>query len=112
MTCMKCGSRAPDAASSVSFDLYSKLNVYRRNQVREYLVWRTDDQAVDWFAWREGRYEPLPRDGNVLKSEQFPGLWLDTAALIAFDLGGLFKSIEQGVATADHAAFLQRLRKA
>jgi Uma2 family endonuclease len=99
------------AASSVSFDLHSKLNVYRRNQVREYLVWRTDDRAVDWFAWREGQYEPLARDGNLLKSEQFPGLWLDTAALIALDLGALFNAIEQGVATAEHAAFVQRLKK-
>src|SRR5262249_5685877 len=36
------------AASSVSIDLNAKLLVYRRNQVREYLVWRVLDQAVDW----------------------------------------------------------------
>src|SRR5690349_12283673 len=47
------------AASSVSIDLHLKLNVYRRNGVREYLAWRTEDAAVEWFALREGKYEPL-----------------------------------------------------
>ena len=32
------------AASSASHDLHDKLNVYRRNGVREYLVWRTLDE--------------------------------------------------------------------
>jgi Uma2 family endonuclease len=100
------------ASSSVSFDLHSKLHVYRRNQVREYLVWRTDDQAVDWFVWRDGQYQPLRREADVLQSEQFPGLWLDTAALVALDLKLLFRAIEQGTSTPDHAAFVQRLKKA
>ncbi|MBV9121864.1 MAG: Uma2 family endonuclease, partial [Planctomycetes bacterium] len=37
------------AASSASIDLNTKLRVYRRNQVREYLVWRVLDGAIDWF---------------------------------------------------------------
>ena len=35
------------AASSASHDLHDKLNVYRRNGVREYLVWRTLDERID-----------------------------------------------------------------
>src|SRR5437763_1331075 len=31
------------SASSASFDLHAKLHVYRRNGVREYLVWRVLD---------------------------------------------------------------------
>src|SRR5712691_7161754 len=45
------------SASSVSYDLHAKLNVYRRNRVREYVVWRVLDQELDWFVWREGQYE-------------------------------------------------------
>ena len=98
------------AASSVSFDLHSKLNVYRRNQVREYLVWRTDDRAVDWFAWREGRYEPLPVDaGGVIRSEQFPGLWLDAGALIALNLPVLFAMVDAGASSPGHVEFVKRL---
>jgi hypothetical protein len=99
------------AASSVSIDLHAKLNVYRRNQVREYLVWRTDDREADWFAWREGKYEKLLESAQgIIQSEQFPGLWLNRPALIAGDLPGLFKTIEEGAATAEHARFVERLR--
>jgi hypothetical protein len=99
------------AASSVSIDLHDKLNAYRRNGVREYLVWRTEDQAVDWFVLREGRYDPLPADEwGILKSEQFPGLWLDVGALLKGDLAGLFRVVDEGVGTAEHGEFLKKLR--
>ena len=46
---------APDmvaevAASSVSYDLHDKRNAYRRNGVREYVVWRVLDRQIDWFV--------------------------------------------------------------
>ena len=37
------------AASTVSIDMHEKLKVYRRNQVQEYLVWRVEDEEIDWF---------------------------------------------------------------
>ena len=99
------------AASTVSIDLHAKLNAYRRNGVREYLVWRTEDEAIDWFVLREGRFDPLaaPADG-FLRSETFPGLWLDPAALLRGDLPRLFAVLDQGTATSEHAAFVNRLR--
>ncbi|MFM1872924.1 MAG: hypothetical protein RL398_2346, partial [Planctomycetota bacterium] len=48
------------AASSVSYDLHQKKNVYRRNGVAEYLVVRTVDRAVDWFVLRDGVYAAQP----------------------------------------------------
>ena len=47
------------AASSASYDLHDKLNSYRRNGVREYIVHRVLDQQVDWFVLRVGRFEAL-----------------------------------------------------
>ena len=44
------------ASSSASYDLGKKLNAYRRNGVREYVVWRVLDRQVDWFVNREGRF--------------------------------------------------------
>ena len=74
------------AASSVSIDLHKKLRVYQRNGVREYLVWRVSDLAIDWFGLREGRFERLPSsDAGGCRSEVFPGLWLDSAALLRGD---------------------------
>lgn len=66
---------------------------------------------MDWFAFREGRYEPLPHtpDG-MYKSEVFPGLWLDAAALLAGDLPRVLRAVDLGATTAEHVAFLQRLR--
>ena len=40
------------ASSSVSYDLGTKLNAYRRNGVREYVVWRVLDRQLDWFVNR------------------------------------------------------------
>jgi Uma2 family endonuclease len=99
------------AASSVSLDLHAKLNVYRRNGVREYLVWRTLDNAVDWFALRDGQYLPLPPEpAGLLKSNEFPGLWLDAPALLRNDLPALFRAIDEGARSPEHAAFVERLR--
>ena len=48
------------SVSSVSYDLHDKLRAYQRNGVREYLVWRVWDSAIDWFVLREGQFERLP----------------------------------------------------
>lgn len=98
------------ASSSASYDLNTKLNVYRRNGVQEYLVWRVLDRQIDWFVLRGGRYERLePDDRGVVRSEFFPGLWLDTAALLRGDLAGTLQTLDEGLSTAEHAAFVTRL---
>lgn len=105
--------RAPELVAEVasSYDLHDKLHVYRRNGVLEYVVWRVRDNAVDWFILREGRYERLvPGDDGILRSETFPGLWLDTTALLGGDRATVMRSVQQGVATPEHAAFVARLQ--
>lgn len=75
------------AASSVSIDMHKKFEVYRRNGVREYVVWRVQDRAIDWFVLREGAYEPQSVDADGLyRSEVFRGLVMDPAAMVAGDL--------------------------
>ncbi len=86
------------------------MAVYRRNGVREYVVYRVFDAAVDWFVLRAAQYEPLPAgpDG-IRRSEVFPGLWLDTAALIRGDTAAVFRALQTGLATPDHTAFVKQL---
>ena len=48
------------AASSVSHDLGDKLAVYRRNGVREYVVWRVLDHGIDWFELAGGALSRPP----------------------------------------------------
>jgi Uma2 family endonuclease len=99
------------ASSSASYDLHAKLRVYRRNGVREYIVWRVLEQEIDWFVLRAGQYERLPLDAEgLLRSEVFPGLWLDPAALLRGDLATVFAVIQRGLATPEHSAFATRLR--
>ncbi|OAI41397.1 hypothetical protein AYO38_03705 [bacterium SCGC AG-212-C10] len=42
------------AASSLARDLGPKLRAYERHGVREYIVWRVEQQAIDWFELRDG----------------------------------------------------------
>lgn len=99
------------AATSKSYDLNEKLRAYQRNGVQEYLVAQVYEQQVTWFALREGVYEPLAPDGSgILRSEVFPGLWLQPAALWAADIAGLLAVLQQGLASPEHAAFVERLR--
>jgi Uma2 family endonuclease len=101
------------AASSVSYDLYDKLRAYQRNGVREYVVWRVEDRAIDWFVLRDDRYTPLPLShAGYYQSEVFPGLWLDPAAMIRGDLAHVMTVLQQGLASPEHADFLRRLRSA
>jgi Uma2 family endonuclease len=101
------------ASSSVSYDLHTKLHVYRRNGVREYVVWRVLDEAVDWFVLREGQYTRLqPGADGLFRSEVFAGLWLDAAALVREDVATVLSAVQQGLASAEHAAFVARLRAA
>ena len=75
------------AASSVSRDLFNKKHVYRRNGVREYIVWRVRDGALDWFELRDGEYVLIePNASGVIESVQFPGLKLNVPALLAGEL--------------------------
>ena len=101
------------ASSSVSYDLHAKLRVYRRNGVREYLVWRTLDQAIDWFVLRAGQYQRLEPDANgILRSEVFPGLWLDPLAMVRQDAGRVHEVLQMGLADATHANFVAKLQAA
>jgi len=98
------------ASSSVSIDLHAKLNAYRRNGVQEYLVYRVQDQAVDWFQNLGGEFVRLnPDSQGVLKSALFPGLWLDTLALIEGDKQRLIQTLRLGLADASHAKFVSTL---
>ena len=98
------------SSSTVSLDLHAKLNVYRRNGVQEYFVWRTQDEAIDWFVLREGQFERLPPDADgILRSRQFPGLWLDPEAMTSGQLKQVIEVLQQGLASPEHAAFVELL---
>lgn len=47
------------AGSSAANDLYDKKKVYRRNGVKEYIIWQSLDNKFDWFSLQNGEYVSL-----------------------------------------------------
>jgi Uma2 family endonuclease len=98
------------SASSASYDLHDKRRAYARNGVPEYLVVQPYEQRIDWFVLREGVYETLePDENDILRSEIFPGLWLQPAALWSGDLAAMLAVLQEGLASPEHATFVKRL---
>src|SRR5438046_266786 len=61
--------------SSRAYDLHQKKGAYRRNGVREYLAWITDENRVAWWELREGEYREIaPGAGGLLQSGVSTGL--------------------------------------
>lgn len=101
------------SASTVSIDLNSKMNAYRRNGVKEYLVWRVEEGAIDWFQLVDGRYDSISPDENgTVRSKVFPGLWLDAPAMLRGDLAAVLAAVDAGTATPEHAEFKARIAAA
>jgi Uma2 family endonuclease len=100
------------AASTVSLDAREKFASYRRAGVREYLLWRTADAEIDWWVLEQDEYRPLsPTPKGVLCSKIFPGLWLDTAALLAGDGKRVITILDEGLSTPEHADFVAKLQQ-
>lgn len=100
------------SGSSASYDLHDKRRAYARNGVPEYLVIQTYEQRVDWFVLREGEHESLEADENgVLRSEIFPGLWLQPAAIWTSDPGTLLGVLQEGLGSPEHAEFIEKLQE-
>lgn len=82
------------AASSVSYDLHEKKEAYRRNGVREYIVWRVLDRAIDWFRLRDGVYVLVEADADgLIESEQFPGLRLHVSSMLAGNMESVLAAL-------------------
>ncbi|MEM8809832.1 MAG: Uma2 family endonuclease [Cyanobacteria bacterium P01_G01_bin.38] len=98
------------AASSVAIDLYDKKQAYRRNGVKEYIVWQVLDEKLSWFCLEDGNYVELAADTEgVLKSQGFPGLWLAQKALLAGEMTQVLEVLRTGLDSSEHQAFVKLL---
>ncbi|PSP05061.1 MAG: Uma2 family endonuclease [Cyanobacteria bacterium SW_7_48_12] len=97
------------AASSTANDLYDKKTAYRRNGIREYIVWQVLDQKLDWFALKEGNYNSLePDQSGIIRSEVFPGLWLAVSALLDGNMATVLAVVQEGLNSPEHSAFVKQ----
>ena len=98
------------AASSVAIDLHAKKQAYRRNGVKEYIVWQVLDQKLTWFYLEQGEYLELePDDDGIMRSRVFPGLWLAVAKLLAGNKQAVVHILQTGLQSPEHGAFVQQL---
>lgn len=90
--------------------MHDKKRAYRRNGIREYIVWQMFENKLDWFSLKEGEYVPLaPDEAGVVQSQVFPGLWLPVPALLAGDMAKVLAVLQSGLNSPEHAEFVKRL---
>jgi Uma2 family endonuclease len=98
------------AGSSVSYDLYDKLTVYRRHGVQEYIVWRVYDQEIDWFYLEAGEYVPLLKNElGCLESRIFPGLVLSVDNILKNNLAQVLSILQAELKTQRHQNYCREL---
>ncbi len=104
---------APELVVEVAaYDLYEKLRIYRRNGVQEYLVLLAYEQEIRWFRLVEGEYILMPPDENgIIHSQTFPGLHFQPERFWADDLAGLLQTLQAGLDSEAHQAFVAELQK-
>lgn len=99
------------AASSASIDTGTKKQVYRRNGVQEYIVWQSFENKLDWFELIDAEYQPiLPDEQGIMRSHVFPGLWLNVTAFLNGDMAAVAATVQAGVQSPEHQAFVEALR--
>jgi Uma2 family endonuclease len=98
------------ATSSAAIDLGAKKNAYRRNRVQEYLVWQTFENQLSWFRLENEQYILVePDEDGIIKSQVFPGLWLNVAAVLNGEMFAVLNALQLGLQSPEHQAFVQEL---
>ncbi len=96
--------------STESIDLNAKKRDYESAGVREYMVVAVRTKQVFYFIRRRGKFKELaPDTDGILRSEIFPGLWLDPEALLACNGKRLIATLRKGLASPEHVAFVAKL---
>jgi Uma2 family endonuclease len=98
------------SASSASYDLHVKLEIYEQAKVPEYLTVLLYEREIRWHVLVEGKYQLLsPGADGVWRSRVFPGLWLDGAALLAGTMQQVLSKLQEGCNSPEHRAFVEQL---
>jgi Uma2 family endonuclease len=96
------------AHSSKAIDLHQKKDEYQRNGVLEYVVMCVKEKQLRWFDLQSDQELDPDADG-IYRMRSFPGLWINGKALFGQDYQSLMKTLEEGLATPEHRAFVKKL---
>ena len=96
--------------SSIRIDLGPKLLDYEQAGALDYVVFALDPDDIHWHTRRDGKLVRIEPDADgVYRSPTLPGLWLDPAAWQLDDGPALVATLDRGLATPGHDAFVARL---
>lgn len=95
--------------SSRSLDLHLKKDRYTQCGVLEYIVVSLQPQQLFWFALPENK-QLQPDSKGIISSTVMPGLCIHDKSLFQFDYETLMDSLQQGLSTAEHNQFVERLK--
>jgi hypothetical protein len=97
------------AHSSWAIDLHAKRKRYGQAGVIEYVVLCLQPRQLRWFDLaRAIEYEP--DEAGTLRSQVFPGLWLNCGTVLAVDkYQQAMDLVAQGLASSEHQDFIDRL---
>jgi Uma2 family endonuclease len=98
------------AHSTRSLDMHQKRRDYRLAGVVEYLVLCVEEQELHWFNFKGRALRPDAK--GTYRSRVFPGLWVNGPALLARDSDRAAVILQEGIASAEHTAFVERLKAA
>jgi Uma2 family endonuclease len=99
------------ASSSESIDLHAKRRDHEQAGVLEYVVVVLRQRTTRWFVLQDGTYQEVEAHASGLfQSRVFPGLWLDAPALLRHDGRQVMATLQHGLETPEHAAFVQQLQ--
>src|SRR5262249_11529211 len=83
--------------SSRSIHLHQKRQDYQEAGVREFLVLSIEESAFHWFRFKpSGRL--VPDEHGIFRSRVFPGLWIDSKAVLAQDSRQAIRVLRKGLA--------------
>ena len=98
--------------SSRAYDLGPKLALYQSAGVDEYLAILLEERRFEWRILVNGSYQILDDKAGVFRSRVLPGFWIDSNAYWNGDSKKLIQTLDQGLASQEHADFAARLQQA
>lgn len=97
------------AHSSRAIDLHRKKQSYDAAGVLEYIVLSLHPLQLYWFDLKTGSRMTADERG-ILRSKVFPGFWINEVALCKRDGITLTETLNQGLQSEEHKAFVEQLR--
>ncbi len=98
------------SASTASYDLHDKLEIYEQKGVQEYIVWRVLDNQIDWFSLEKGKYQRLSANNQgIIESKVFAGLRLNIKAMLEENLQQVLTDLQKGLQSKKYKEFAKQL---